>query len=473
MKIKWDVTPYDAMDDRKNLLLASGDYPEVFLEAKFTKTDQMKYGKQGALLPLNDLIEKFAPNIKKALAEIPYLKDAITSPDGNIYALPRINECYHCSFPYKYWINEEWLNNVGMSMPTTTDELYNVLKAFKEKDPNKNGKKDEIPLTGGPSKYVWGGNIDGFLMNSFIYNDNDKYLLLKNGTVDFAANKPEWKQGLEYLHKLYSEGLIDPAAFTQNAEAVGQIGNNKDVELVGSFTAAVIGYLVSMDEKETRQKHWTIVPPLQGPNGFQTATFSRGIGNSVFAITSKATPEQQEAAIKVADYMMSEEGTLLAETGVTEGQGWAKAKEGDIGLNGQPAKWTDDTGFKPDPNKVLNDRWQLMGPMRMDKNWRESWATPQDPLTAHGYELRLKQATDKYAPFEPTEAYPTDYWISPEDVDIEAQLKPAIQDYVVSSMAQFITGSKDIAKDWDSYVKGFEGLQLDKYLEIYQKAIKK
>ena len=64
-------------------------------------------------------------------------------------------------------------------------------------------------------------------MNAFIYNDNDKYLTVKDGKVDFAANKPEWKEGLAYMNKLYKEGLIDPAAFTQNDQAIGQLGNRR------------------------------------------------------------------------------------------------------------------------------------------------------------------------------------------------------------------------------------------------------
>ncbi|WP_331436760.1 extracellular solute-binding protein [Gordoniibacillus kamchatkensis] len=160
VKIKWNVVPDKSLDDKKQLMMASGDYPAVLLGAAFSKADQMKYGQQGAFIDLKDLIDKYAPNIKKAMADIPYLKSAMTTPDGKIYAIPKINECFHCTYGEKMWINKAWLDKLGLKMPTTTDEFYEVLKAFKEKDPNGNGKADEIPFT--TSYDMWAGGVDGF-----------------------------------------------------------------------------------------------------------------------------------------------------------------------------------------------------------------------------------------------------------------------------------------------------------------------
>ncbi|UVI30622.1 ABC transporter substrate-binding protein [Paenibacillus spongiae] len=473
VKIKWDLAPSDALKDRRQLLLASGDYPEVFLEGKFTNTDLLTYGKQGVFIPLNDLIDKHAPNIKAMMEKKPYFKDAITAPDGNIYALPRLNECYHCTFSQKFWINKEWLDKLGLKVPTTTDELYTVLKAFKEKDPNGNGKADEIPLTGAPNKSVWNGNIDAFLMNAFVYNDNDKYLMLKDGKVEFAANKPEWKEGLAYMAKLYKEGLIDQASFTQNDQAVGQLGNREGDEIVGSITTALVSYLVdTYDKEKTRHRHWVIVPPLKGPSGVQLAGATQGISEFAMAITNKASEEQQIAAIKIADYAFGEEGAVLSEFGI-EGSGWKKAGAEDKNIDGQPAKYTYYNLPERDPNAIVNESWSLMGPKDLSKEFRDLFAAGQDPLAAEGYDTRLAQATNEYAPYSPKEIYPTGVFIRPEDTDAASQLTTSIKDYVMTNMAQFIIGNKDIEKDWDAYVKGFDGLNLTKYVEVYQNAIQK
>ncbi|WP_274365831.1 ABC transporter substrate-binding protein [Paenibacillus thermotolerans] len=474
VKIKWDLAPSDALKDRRQLLLASGDYPEVFLEGGFNRTDLLTYGKQGVFIPLNDLIDKYAPNIKALMEKKPYLKDAMTAPDGNIYALPRVNECYHCTYSQKYWMNQEWLDKVGLKVPTTTDELYTVLKAFKEQDPNGNGKKDEIPLTGAPNKSVWNGNIDAFIMNAFIYNDNDKYLTLNDGKVDFAANKPEWKEGIKFMHKLYADGLIDSAAFTQNDQAIGQLGNREGDEVVGSVTTALLSYLLNVwDDAITRHQHWVIVPPLKGPNGVQLAGVSQGFGSFPFVITNKASEEQQIAAIKIADYAFSEEGALLSEYGVEEGVGWNKAQAGELNIWGEPAKYSFENLKPLGENEILNDRWSLIGPKDMTKEFRDSFASAQDPLNSKGYETRLAQATKEYEPYAPAEYYPAAAWIDVNDTETAAQLQPAIVDYVQSNMAQFILGNKDIEKDWDAYVKGFDGLNLKQYIDIYQRAIDK
>lgn len=471
IKIDWDLVPNNALKDRKQLMLASGDYPEVILHGDLSKEEQMKYGSQGVFIPLNDLIEQYAPNIKKAMQEIPYMKDSITAPDGNIYALPQVNECYHCDNALKMWINKKWLDQLRLSVPTTTEEFYNVLKAFKEKDPNGNGKVDELPLSG--SDEMWAGNVSAFLMNSFILDDYTEknagtFLRVIDGKVDFTANKDEWKQGLIYLNKLYKEGLIDPAAFTQNADAVQQMANREPDNVMGALSTALISYAYSMDDKAPRHKDYVVVPPLKGPGGVQQTLNFAGIGNSQFAITNKATNDQQIAAIRLADYLYTEEAILLQENG-PEDKGWRKAQDGELDINGNQAKYTSipKTGKKP----THNDGWEQIGPSLRTYAYRASWTAPQDPLAPDGYGTRLNQVSKEYEPFHSKEQYPNGVFIALEDAEIAAQIKTALIDYVKSNMAQFITGSKDINKEWDAYVKGLDGLQLTQYLEIYQKAL--
>src|SRR5699024_5514757 len=108
----------------------------------------LKYVNQEVIVPLNDLIEEYAPNIKKAMEEYPRFKKMSTAPDGKIYGIPQLNDCYHCSYPAKYWINTKWLKDLDMEMPKTTEDFKKVLEAFKTQDPNGNDKADEVPLSG-------------------------------------------------------------------------------------------------------------------------------------------------------------------------------------------------------------------------------------------------------------------------------------------------------------------------------------
>lgn len=470
IKIAWDLVPNNALEERKQLMLASGDYPEVILQGNLTREEQMKYGKQGVFIPLNDLIDKYAPNIKQALVDVPYMKSAITTPDGNIYALPQINECYHCDNALKLWINKAWIDKLGLQMPTTTEEFYQVMKAFKEQDPNENGKKDEIPLTG--SDEMWVGNISAFLMNSFIVDDYTEktagtFLSVKDGKVDFVANKEEWKQGLEYLNKLYKEGLIDPAAFTQNADAIQQLANREPDNIMGAVTTALLSYGFNMQDTQPRHKDYVVLPPLKGPNGVQQSLNFAGISKSQFAITNKATEEQQIAAIRLADYLYTEEAIVLQENG-PENKGWRKATDGELDIDGKQAKYTSIPGEK---KQTHNDGWEQIGPSLRTYEYRSSWTSSQDLLADGGYGTRLNTESKKNEPYHSKEMYPNSVFIAEEDAEISAQLKTTILDYTKSNMAQFITGSKNIGKDWEAYVKGFDGLQLGQYIEIYQKAL--
>jgi putative aldouronate transport system substrate-binding protein len=167
------------------------------------------------------------------MEKTPALKTLNTAPDGNIYGLGAYTECFHCSYPNKMWINTEWLKKLNLEEPKTTEEFKQMLEAFKTQDPNGNGKADEVPLSGSTEDF--GVRIIPYLMNSFVYDDDRNYLnLTPDGKVESAAIKPEWKEGLTYIKSLFDAGLIDPGAFTQNAEAFKKIGENADAEILGA-----------------------------------------------------------------------------------------------------------------------------------------------------------------------------------------------------------------------------------------------
>ncbi|MFF2091305.1 ABC transporter substrate-binding protein [Paenibacillus sp. NPDC058174] len=470
VQLQFIVGPPNDNNDKRNVLMASGDYPEVFLSGNFTPAEQMKFGKQGVFLPLNDLIDQYAPNIKKIFEERPDLKTAVTSADGNIYGMPQVNECYHCWYAQKLWINQKWLDKLGLEMPTTTEEFANVLKAFKTQDPNGNGKADEVPLSGALS--TWHGDLTGYLMNAFIYNNGDNqpysYIRVKDGEVQLSASQPEWKDGLAYLASLYKDGLIDPQAFTQNQEGLQQLGNNVGDTILGAFT---IGHAqMAVASSDPRNLDYVAVPPLKGPNGVQLSGYYKSVGNQGrFVITDKANEEQQIAAIKMLDYLWTEEGTW-GQVFSVEGTSWSKASPDQLNVNGKPASYQVDPSYRSET--IHNDGWDQAGPDFRPRERFESEAVSQDMFSPEGYELRLVTETKKYEGFEPKEAelFPIDIFISAEDSEKAAQLKATIEDYVKSNMLQFITGHKDVEKDWNSYVQGFDGLKLKEYLSILQKA---
>ena len=236
--------------EKLNLLLNSGDYPEVIMGIGLSSQDLENYGVQeGILMPLNDLIDQYAPRIAEQLAEHPNWKVDMTCSDGNIYAIPAVDSAGvgHVNCAMKYWINEQWLANLGLKMPETTEEFKNVLLAFKNDDPNGNGIADEIPLSGCINS--WNADPYLFLLNAFGYFDTN-YYYLKDGKFNSILDQEYLKKGLAYMNDLYSEGLIDPAAFTQDNSQLTALGNNADIDILGCSPAGHVGMRLDSNNVE-------------------------------------------------------------------------------------------------------------------------------------------------------------------------------------------------------------------------------
>lgn len=167
--LEFDIAPMNADEFKQklNLVLASGQLPDVIINFGIPLDQQQVLADQGLIIPVDDLIAKYGDEFATVMKDIPQIKEVTSLSDGKMYSLPNINECYHCSLSHKAWIYKPWLDKLGLEVPTTTEELEKVLLAFKEKDPNGNGKADEVPWSGAQTG-SWHAEIDAFVMNSFV-----------------------------------------------------------------------------------------------------------------------------------------------------------------------------------------------------------------------------------------------------------------------------------------------------------------
>ncbi|MFK4089527.1 ABC transporter substrate-binding protein [Kribbella sp. NPDC020789] len=481
LSIKWQTTTFDGgpAKEKRQISLASGDYPDLYLLIpwvdQFSQSDLLKLSNQGVVVPLNQLIDQYAPNIKKALDASPGYKEMATAPDGKIYGMPQWVDCFHCSYQDKLWMNSAWLKKLGLEQPKTTEDMRKVLQAFKTQDPNGNGKADEIPLSADVRDV-----LIPYFMNAFIYDpqgtsgNNNSTLVLNDGKVDIQANKDGWKKGLAYLNSLYAEGLIDKGAFTQNPDALSQQGNHAGTPILGAATVLHSGIFVTIGSPDGRDKVYDAVPPLTGPEGANYTGYNfPSAPGATFVLTSKATPEEQIQAIKLLDYIFTDEGQINAFWG-KEGKTWRKPKAGDVAL---------DKSLKPSYAQIPqkpgstppNSGWQALAQYNNTATFRNSEAIATDIYSQAGYERRLYEATKLYAGKEDkSKIYPYwKVWIDPSLAGEVATLQTNIDNYVQQNALQFITGSKKLDTDWDSYVKGLDGLGLKRYLEIQQAAYDK
>lgn len=472
----WQTTTYDGSvaGEKRQVSLASGDYPDAYFLVPwvdaFSRSEVLKYGQQGVLVPLEDLIDEYAPNLKKRFEEKPDWEQSVTAPDGHIYAITQFTECFHCSYPSKLWMNTTWLDKLGLEQPTTTEELREVLRAFKNDDPNGNGKADEIALSASS-----GEPVINYFMNAFAYApygspSSPPPMVMDDGKVELSATSDGWRAGLQYIASLADEGLVDTASFTQNGEALRALGDNADAEILGAAAVLHPYEIVTADSPDGRDTHYDAVAPVKGPDGTQFATYRSQVSPlGMFALTNKSTEEERIKAIKVIDYLVTDEGDRLGAMG-PEGEAWVPAEEGDVALDPEL-----EPTFKPlTYDETSNAAWRSMGQYWDSLEYRNSQVVPEDIYSPDGYERRLLEATQLYEPYAPDEdlLFPDNkLWPDPDTSAEIAELQTNIATYITQAQAEFVTGQRDIDDDgaWQSYLDDLSGLGVDRYLELQQK----
>ena len=459
--IEFDIVSPGTEQEKLNLVLASGDLPDIIVGLGVEQSTQAIYGPQGLFLPLNDLINEYGVHTKEVFEGSPLVEALITSPDGNIYGLPQVNECYHCFYSQRAYINQVWLDNLGLDMPQTTDDLFNALVAFKEQDPNGNGEADEIPLAAATTG--WNTNLDGFLMNPFVYSEqfnNNRYLVLEDGIISAVVDTEGWREGLKYLNKLYNAGLFGEESFTQEHTQIRQLVENEEAALVGFIIAGAPPVFGSIAGE--RWHEYTVLAPLEGPTGLRQAAYNPyGVGPGQCVIS--AATEHPEIAFRWCDGLYEREATLHSVFG-RKGEEWNFAAEGEIGLNGEPAIWERYTTF----NEPQNFHWAQVGPSYRPNHLRlgEKQRGEQDLEV-----VLYRETNEKMEPY----ARSIEDIIPPlafsEDQSIElTDLRLAVFDYVAEMEAQFVLGQADLDADWSTYLETLETLGLPRLVEIYQAA---
>ena len=459
--IDYETVPEAALTEKVNLSLASSEIPDAYLSCNLDSASQVKYGKEGVFIDLAPLIEKYGYEIPKAYEANSLLPGAVTTPDGEIYALAGINECYHCLYCGRAWINQTWLDNLGLDYPETTEEFVNVLRAFKEQDANGNGDpNDEIPMLG--ISGMWRASCYDFLLGSFVYNDFTDRLSVENGTVNYVANTEEFREGLRFIRSLIEEELIDPVSLTIT-EDEAHVLTGGDVATVGVATGMAYWNVLSANDEE-----YIGLSPLEGPNGVRNAFVrATGIVAGQFAITNKA--ENPEILFRWADAQFSEEATYFSSWG-PEGEGWEKAPEGTLGINGKQALYTVLDGVNnTGADTVQNLAMPNIALANRTSDFRLGQAVGGDDKS----EERLYEAASKYYyPYAKEQTYPL-MVMSAEDSAVVNEYKTAINAYVDEMITGFLAGTYDLDKDWDSYLAEFDALGLEDYLKVLQSAYDK
>ena len=473
LKLQIISTPLSDALQKRNLMLASGDYPDLILTdwpTVFTKSDIMQYGvKEGVLLPITDYIDKYGNNMKRIFEYNPSYRDRCVAPDGEIYGFARFSECYHCSAYPKIYLRQDWMDKLGLKMPETTEELREVLRAFVNDDPNGNGKKDEIGMLGATT---WNTMVEYALMGmSFQTVKPDFWLSLgaDGKSVEFSPSTDAYREGLRYIKSLYDEGLIDGASFTQKEDQLAQTVRTEP-HVVGMYVCdhAGMGY---DNNDPVEAENYQILIPVAGPDGFrrQGQNANEGEVQGFHAVITDVC-KYPEAAFRLIDEFFYDDDYNMERKYGERGLGWDYCPEGTKNVFGGDARYIVNS-LTEDQNAEIGKGTMMVGPQADLAPFRLSMLPEVDDIYQPGnYEQRITLDTQKVEQYIPKERLDYTVFIPLDMADDYAEIQTNLNSFVRMATVQFITGERDIETGWDQYLSELDSYRVDRYIEIYKAA---
>lgn len=447
--IEWEFIESQDYEQKKNLILASGDYPDAFFNY-ISDTDLNTHVPQGVFVPINEYLE-YAPNLSKVFEEHPDFKKLCTYFDGNIYSIGYAAED-PCQYqPDEMYVYRPWLDKLGLDIPETTEEFYQMLKAFKEQDPNGNGVADEIPFSATPGGARGFHSLSGAFGPAVYYGDaNSKsyenFCYMQDGKVMFGANTEEWKNYIKFCHQMFAEGLFDQEIFTQDAKQYFAKGKTEEITL-GCFTLWNAPNMVGAE----RAADYVVVPTLEGPDGDRNwcnyLTSNGTVDGANFAITSAC--EHPEILVRWLDQFYDKKTSAEAL--------WGPVEETD-------GMYT----FVPYPEGSSFDEYRyqnspVFGPGAV---FAEDFG-----VTVEMPEMmvdKMNEIETYYDIYPKTDSIPI-LKLTEEESDWMETTGADIITYVYDNMAKWMMQG-GIDEEWDAYLEQLESLGIDKHIEVLQGA---
>ncbi|MDR2499669.1 MAG: extracellular solute-binding protein [Treponema sp.] len=439
--VNWETRYTADFNEQKGLMFASGDLPEVIFGSTGFSVEDIVNNRE-LFIPLEDLIDKYMPNLKAIMAQDPSVRKAVTYPDGHIYSLPS-------KLPGRpqildgIFINRVWLEKLGLAVPKTTDELYQVLKAFKTRDPNGNGKADEIPwyiIQNSPSNFQWG--------STGLFGATDEWIV-ENGKVIYAPASEQFRQGLEWFAKLYTEGLIVSEYFTMPSDVYYATGADTSIQRFGF----IMGWTADGDIQGNAKDFMAIEPPAAPSGKRYVKPLNEGIRPIEMMITAKCP--HPEVIARWADQFYTPDAAVQNTFGAF---GETTRKEADGSYTVLPLSAT--PGFDGLDFRKWNRSPADCGPGYAPANLKMN----MDTSSGDGLKLDLDK---HYVPYlDMSRVMPANAWATVEQNAEKASLKVALDNYVVAATAEWISAGR--VGSWDGYLAELKRLNVDRYTAIQQ-----
>lgn len=449
ININWEVYYSSDWEEQKSLLLASGDLPDAFFGSICLNDSDLTINKN-RFLELTDLIETNMPNLAKIFEEDPVMKAMAMNREGEIYSLVK-KLPLRPTVANSMYINKEWLDNLGLEVPTTYEELADVLITFANEDADGDGdKNNEIPYTNAGSLL---GDMNNLLAPfRLIGSRAGNYMQLdKNENPSFVPTTEEYKIAVKWAHELYKNGALDPEYFTQDAS----MATAKRTAEGGAKTGLVFAWTAD-SEMGTNAEQFILCEALEGPDGERYVeadpTFL-DIANRELVISKDCN--QPEKLLQWADEFYTDLVSLQTYYGSIPNQ----IKDNGDGTY-EVLLPSDGTSFD---TSAWSNSMRDFGPKYMSEDFQDKITLPE--TEGDGVKLLEDQVNAKYAK---NVVFPVVKYTE-EQAETMAYLATDIYKYIESQYAMWVVEG-GIDETWDGYIEQLNAMGLEELLEIQKDA---
>lgn len=438
VKIKVLTAPYEAWVEKYNILVTSGQVPDLSVTTGPGTMNFNAWAQQGVFLDITDLYPKYCPDIVKQIKN-----DIIEAHkiNGKLYGVPKPSLS-----DSTFAIRADWLKKLNLTAPKTLDDLYNVLKAFRDNDPDGNGKNDTSALVSEDTLNTI-SIIFGAHGCSVVPNVAENWIPDGNGKLTSALLAPGVKDAIVYITKLYRDKILDQEWMLTKSQAYTDKVQKGKVGFMATSFQGMISETEAKIKVNDPNVELAIVDGVTGPNGTKYVRPMQKGFYMVSSISSKAKNPQK--ILEFLNYLMTPEGDNLIRYGV-EGVTYTK-ENGKIVLKDDAVK-----------------QYGIQGGHKFKQILQPA------VISIPGSDARIPQLSEMAkvlfeGPFYPA---PTS---QPGSLKEVATKQGA--DYVKNSITAIITGKGDPAAEWDKFIKNWKetgGDQLIKEInEIYAANTKK
>ncbi|MDF2960315.1 MAG: transporter substrate-binding protein [Paenibacillus sp.] len=447
-KIEFQAVPQSSIDEKKKILIATNSTTDII---QVSNQEGREHGPEKVFLNLKDYLDK-APNLKKFYDENPEAKAQATAADGGIYTVPTLDAYVGSKgFNHAWYVRKDLMDKYGLKAPTNLDEFYLLLKEFKQRHP------DSYPLTFFPPAAnsvsdpvalytVFLKAFTGISGQINLNPDNDQYT--------FAGNQKGFKEALQFMNKLHSEKLLDPEySLLTRAQYDERLISGKS--FVTFFWKADIEAVVNKARTASGNPQYDLDGFMQfSAPGVKNYQFARPIvGGSGMAISAKV--KDKEAAVKLFDYLVGDEGKKLLSLGI-EGKTYKM-------VDGKP-RFMEEFGTAP-YNQLRRDYGVWYPTVVFD-----------NAISRVAWESALDEKTKKInAAYEPIIIpAPKSYVKTKEEQDLEKSKLNNLNKYLEQKMAEFVVGKTPVNDDTvKQFIDQAKKLGLDDIINMYNTAYKR